>query len=332
MFEPKLVKHDFRKKNNEKIQMRDKSKIYNEMDINSYSGPTNQGWTQSYCNFRCENTISKRKPMNLLIYKMIFSLCVFLVLILLNTGKAYAISGTVSVPSTTTSSTVQVKVTLNGTASNCAVAVWSQRNGQDDLKWYWNYSAASSYTFNINLANHDSVNNVFEAHVYVNNQSQMIGNSYIIWIPSDLSISASVPAYTRDGKITVTVTSNYAVVWGCTFPTWSAKNDQDDLVWYSDSSEKKSYSYNINLANHGSNGELFRVDPYAYGSRFPIGSGREVIWDGTGPTITASNITYGSNLTATISDSVSGLSRVCTYHVNIYTIELDIYLRNFAIT
>ena len=92
-----------------------------------------QGGMKSYCNVSYENTISKRKPMNLLIYKMIFSLCVFLVLILLNTGKAYAISGTVSAPSTTRNGSIQVKVTLNGSASNCAVAVWSQRNGQDDL-------------------------------------------------------------------------------------------------------------------------------------------------------------------------------------------------------
>ena len=265
-----------------------------------------QGGMKSYCNVSYENTISKRKPMNLLIYKMIFSLCVFLVLILLNTGKAYAISGTVSAPSTTRNGSIQVKVTLNGSASNCAVAVWSQRNGQDDLKWYWNYSAASSYTFNINLANHDSVNNAFEAHVYVNNQSQMIGSSHIVWIPSNFSISSSVPAYTRDGKITVTVTSNYAVADGCTFPTWRHNNDQKDLVWYNDTSQKTNYSYTINLANHGVNGQIFWCDVYAFVTAYKVSS-NYIIWDGTGPTITASNINYGSNLSIKLKDSAAGV-------------------------
>ena len=312
---------------NEKIQMRDKSKIYNEMDINSCSGSTIQGGNGSFPNANDEclgfggkivKSLERNNDNKSLIYKMIFSLCVFLVLILLNTGKAYAISGTVSVPSTTTSSTVQVKVTLNGTASNCAVAVWSQRNGQDDLKWYWNYSAASSYTFNINLANHDSVNNVFSVHVYADDV--FIGGDDLIWIPSDLSISGNVPAYTRDGKITVTVTSNYTITKGCAFPTWSVKNYQDDLVWYADTTEKKNYSYTINLANHGSEGELYTCHIYAY-DRTMFVTGRDgIIWDGTGPSISASNIICGSNLTATISDSVSGLSRIRAYHINFCTI------------
>ena len=252
--------------------------------------------------------------------KILSSILVLILIILFNNSKAYAISGSVTAPAATTSSTVQVRVTLNGTASNCSVAVWSHRNGQDDLRWYWNYSAASSYTFNINLANHDSSGNAFAFHVYVNNNSTLIKDVNTFWIPSNLSISANIPSYTRDGKVTVTVTSNQTVVYGCQFPTWSNKNGQDDITWYSDGAEKTSYSYTINLANHGSNGETFSVHVYAYGSSYYVTKNENIIWDGTGPSVSASNITYGSNLTATISDGVSGLSRICTYHFNVYTV------------
>ena len=264
-----------------------------------------QGGTESYCNVSYESTISKRKPMNLLIYKMIFSLCVFLVLILLNAGKAYAISGTVTVPGTTKSSSIQVKVTLNGSASNCSVAVWSHENGQDDIKWYWNYSAASSYTFNINLANHDSVGKYFACHVYVNNNATLIGYGDVFWIPSNFSasFSSSPSTYTNDGKATLTVKTSHAPNGGVSIAVW---NTRGDLTWLKNGNATTSYSFSIDLSNYISEGNIFHCHAYAYGTSYYL-SKLDIIWDNTGPVITANNINYGSNLSIKLKDSAAGV-------------------------
>ena len=236
MFEPKLVKHDFRKKNNEKIQMRDKSKIYNEMDINS-----------------CLHSL-----------KIIVFVC-FVLLLIFSNSKIYAYSFSAS------------------SAGNVII----QMSGRYYYKKY----------------------NGFAYVAYVSGSDGVTG-------PLLVSTNANaVTYYTSHDNNTFsyagTINYNGTTFYYSSWEYWIGGNPSD---------------------TSGMNRKKYTTSAAALNSSAASREAAKKLLDDVVPTISVSNINYGSNLTATIRDNVAGLSRICTYHINIYTLKLDIYIRNFAIT
>ena len=221
MFEPKLVKHDFRKKNNEKIQMRDKSKIYNEMDINSCSClATNQDGMEKEVitvKYKKKNIVSNKH-----IYRIFLSIlvCIFM---FLNQNNTYAYNwgvilnndgfddmGKVSghrYYTNVSSPTISITVLFSEPQYSPKMAVWSDLGGMDDLKWYdgtgWNT------TYNIRLTDHDTRSNqIYFFDVYEN--GTFLDGFGVYWDTQKPGITASNVTY--GSNLTATITDNIKLI------------------------------------------------------------------------------------------------------------------------
>ena len=137
---------------------------------------------------------------------------------------------------------------------NLWFAVWSEENGQDDIVWYPAVKQADgTWTYTVNLANHNSTGN-YLIHVYgaKNGKMEMLTNTTAYVEKLAARVTATVSADCRTMQLVVTNIGEYEQVY---LPTWSAVNGQDDIVWYP--AEKKAdgtWAYTVNLANHNSTG------------------------------------------------------------------------------
>ncbi len=145
------------------------------------------------------------------------------------------------------------------------VAVWTENNGQDDLKWYaMDKVTDNSYRKLVPAAEHGG-NGLYNAHVYLvdNYNLQQMVDGKAIQISSANTVANNTqnlgPIKTTIGgqtgnTIQVTV-NNVPGDKTILVPTWSDQNGQDDLVWYeAQNAGNNTFIGTINLANHRGNG------------------------------------------------------------------------------
>ena len=155
-------------------------------------------------------------------------------------------------------------VTLTGRSDLSRVwfPTWSQKNGQDDLRWYEAVKQTDgSWTCRVPLSNHGSTGTYF-IHAYGNDKKNLVAHTtaYVEKIPGP-EMMAAVSADGRYLDVTLTGRSDLSRVW---FPTWSQKNGQDDLRWYEAVKQTDgSWTCRVPLSNHGSTGTYFI---HAYGN------------------------------------------------------------------
>ncbi|MGT2907977.1 GBS Bsp-like repeat-containing protein [Streptococcus dentiloxodontae] len=135
------------------------------------------------------------------------------------------------------------------TVASVSVAIWSDKDGQDDLKWYHsNSSDGKTASVHFDIANHGRKAGSYNAHVYTTYSD----GSQSGQILEKQSFSASLP------KVTQTLTgfelSSYILPESGTLQTavWSNENDQDDIVWYT---ADNSGNIQIPFLNHKSYGD-----------------------------------------------------------------------------
>ena len=132
--------------------------------------------------------------------------------------------------------------------------VWSAVNGQDDIVWYPAVKQADgTWTYTVNLANHNSTGN-YLIHVYgaKNGKMEMLTNTTAYVEKLAARVTATVSADCRTMQLVVTNIGEYEQVY---LPTWSAVNGQDDIVWYPAVKQADgTWAYTVNLANHNSTG------------------------------------------------------------------------------
>lgn len=142
--------------------------------------------------------------------------------------------------------------------SELVTAVWSEENGQDDLKWY-----STSLKDNIiSLANHKGRGN-YNFHTYLKKNGEMSLIS-----AQTLQINQKVINYTLERSsdtsydlIINDVPKQYASL---SIPVWSDVNGQDDIKWYPAIKQSEtSYKVKIPLTNHGFDYGHFSTHIYA---------------------------------------------------------------------
>ncbi|SNU07380.1 Papain-like cysteine protease AvrRpt2 [Streptococcus equinus] len=139
-------------------------------------------------------------------------------------------------------------------------AVWSEVNGQDDLIWYTadsNGHAIAKYTGTYGLYN---------IHTYQNLNGQMKGlNGRTIDVPKP---SAKVSIVKESGTTYKVIVSDVpAYITSVQLPTWTAKNDQDDIIWYT--AERQSdgtFTKNFSIAEHNFESGKYNVHYYGISS------------------------------------------------------------------
>ena len=136
-----------------------------------------------------------------------------------------------------------------------AFAVWTQRNGQDELKWYEGARGPDGefYAY-VDIGNHGFETGPFVIHAYLRG----VGDENIAFTNSEFTMPKINPTIEYDNavlnnvfKIRIKNVANENGVASIVFPTWSRTNGQDDVRW-----EQAAYIGNntweatINLRNY----------------------------------------------------------------------------------
>lgn len=126
-----------------------------------------------------------------------------------------------------------VELINTGDWQNIWIPVWSEANGQDDLRWYQPVRQADgSWLLEANLGSHGTLGN-YAVHVYggENGPTQMLTHTtiYVDALEAAPVIRGSV---SDDGKLLTLTLSNAEDCTHIWIPVWSMENGADDQVWY----------------------------------------------------------------------------------------------------
>lgn len=164
-------------------------------------------------------------------------------------------------------STMKITVRDAEKYEQITIPVWSEINGQDDIKWYKaTKQAGGSWACDVDLAVHNSTGR-YQIHVYGTKAGKMelITNTTVTVarLPDAKTptVEAVVSADCNTMQITVKNAETYTKVM---LPVWSAANGQDDIKWYKATKQADgSWTYTVDLAAHNSTG---RYQIHVYGT------------------------------------------------------------------
>lgn len=130
--------------------------------------------------------------------------------------------------------------------------IWTENNNQDDIHWYeTSKDRQGNYTAELKVSNHNYENGIYNIHVYgISNITQKIeGLKAVKYNVVTDTVKASV-SVSNHSDFTVTVTNVPTYIKEILLPTWTTKNNQDDIRWYNATATGNTYSKTISIANH----------------------------------------------------------------------------------
>ena len=181
---------------------------------------------------------------------------------------------------------------IKGTNSLSA-AVWSDSNGQDDLKWY-SFSGGSTKNLTIDLSRHGS-SDTYYVHVYANGSLISTWSEQVEMNTAGSVLTAEYNTESGTIEAGMSYADDYTDV---SFAVWSDENGQDDLKWYSVSADSNgTASISINPIAHNSSGKYYI---HAYGKR----NGKQSFITSTEVTVPD---TYGADITVEKQEGTNAL-------------------------
>ena len=135
---------------------------------------------------------------------------------------------------------------------------WTVRNGQDDIKWYNvslkdNNNGTYAATIDVELKNHNRESGKYLTHIYtydVLNKSAFKSIEAVVPentapVISDIKIDTNSTGYRISCKV-----EDDGYVSKVQIPTWTEKNGQDDLIWYTAQKEGDRYYVDVKMSDH----------------------------------------------------------------------------------
>lgn len=184
-------------------------------------------------------------------------------------------------------------------------AVWSEVNGQDDLKWVSTVRQTDgSYKAVIRTSDHNNDTGVYNVHAY-SSSSGIKPMTVEFKVMSYTSLTISEP---ENGQFTITLNGVSASngVKKILFPVWSANGGQDDLKWYTAVKNGDSYTATVNLKDHGWDTGTYYVHVYGtdnLNQQFFLSSSTVTV-----KTMEASTLTVTEPENGTFTVTLSGVS------------------------
>ncbi|MDO4490416.1 MAG: GBS Bsp-like repeat-containing protein [Lachnospiraceae bacterium] len=161
-------------------------------------------------------------------------------------------------------------VKLSGGVNGMQFAVWSQKNGQDDIKWYSATKVSEGcYKASVNIKNHKTAG-LYYVHAYAENQSGKMVNvgttEFTVNTTSSAALSFSDSGNNDGFTVRVTLSGVTCAPSKIKLPVWS-KADQSDIYWYTATPSKNgdgtySASVKVNPVNHKMNVGKFTAHCY----------------------------------------------------------------------
>lgn len=119
--------------------------------------------------------------------------------------------------------------------TSVSLPTWTENKGQDDIIWYkTTKDSTTTYSATISVAEHNLESGKYNVHVYgtsavTNSLTGLLGTSFQgDYAFGDIAVSASL----GQKGINITIPSDVSKAMTVYHAVWSAKNDQDDIVWY----------------------------------------------------------------------------------------------------
>lgn len=119
--------------------------------------------------------------------------------------------------------------------TSVTLPTWTENKGQDDIIWYkTTKDSTTTYSTTISVAEHNLESGKYNVHVYgtsavTNSLTGLLGTSFQgDYAFGDIAVSASL----GQKGINITIPSDVSKAMTVYHAVWSAKNDQDDIVWY----------------------------------------------------------------------------------------------------
>ena len=137
-------------------------------------------------------------------------------------------------------------------------AIWSEENGQDDLRWYDDNGKGLTQ---IALKNHKGYGKYF-VHTYLSQNGQMIGINGQEFTVDRPELSYQITKV-NGNSFDVLIHNVPEYITSVSVPTWSNVNGQDDIKWYSASKiGEGSYTYTFYAKNHNFESGHYNVHVY----------------------------------------------------------------------
>lgn len=165
-------------------------------------------------------------------------------------------------------------VTNSDQIMQVAFPVWTTENGQDDIVWHIaTKKNSTTYEAVIDIRNHNSEVGKYEIHAYEYDKN---GNP--VFIQSSECNIAKMTAATgvqlldqnvEYGQFRAQVidVKSPAQVTDVRFAVWSAKNGQDDIIWYEGTHTGNVWYADISAEDHNYDSGTYYIHCYAYDSR-----------------------------------------------------------------
>lgn len=150
------------------------------------------------------------------------------------------------------------------------VAVWSEENGQDDLKWRTLGASSGNYTCSFSVSSHASAGN-YNVHLYLRTKTgKMVflkRGVFTVSAPSCSSVKVkNLNQDTGSCQVVVSGLVSPSGIAKVEIPVW-CKSNQSDIVWYQASLQTDgSWVADINFAKHSGYKGTYQIHAYATGT------------------------------------------------------------------
>ncbi len=150
------------------------------------------------------------------------------------------------------------------------VPIWSEKDGQDDIRWYEaTRQANGTYTVNVQATNHKNSTGLYNIHLYyiLNDGSQVgVGGTQTNVTLSEPKADLAITSLNNATGSYDVVISNLVAPRGfkeVLVPTWSEKNGQDDIIWYKAAKQANGdYKVTVRSSNHKGDSGLYNSHVY----------------------------------------------------------------------
>ncbi|MGT2910446.1 GBS Bsp-like repeat-containing protein [Streptococcus cameli] len=171
-------------------------------------------------------------------------------------------------------SSKQYKVTIQHvptTLANILVPIWSDKDGQDDLKWYRaNHKGNGQWEVVLNVADHKHTLGHYQVHVYgthkkTGKQNLLVAGSGFAHSKGKANASIALhanPNPTHQFDVSIASVKDTAPIEMVEVAVWSEKNGQDDLKWYRIPVADGKGRVTVDVRHHGNESGNYIVHVY----------------------------------------------------------------------
>lgn len=174
------------------------------------------------------------------------------------------------------------QVTSSTPIQEVRVPVWTEENGQDDLKWY-TAKRQSNGTYKVTIQKSQHKNGVGTYHVhlyYTYPNGQMEGITSTKATLSDIVIKGKISVTNHNANqgsfdVIVSNINSPTGIEKIQVPVWSDRNGQDDIVWYTAKKQTNgTYKVTVKASNHKHDTGTYHVHVYldSKGKRHGLGT------------------------------------------------------------